>query len=173
MDTVSYPRSDIIFSTITNPSFIEYQKLSPGERYWGSVSIQVSCGNFAYFFTHIKSSSSTTSRELRLQFAACSGWRWQCKFRLERVDFSSPKLAILVMIILGSQPSSGFSYIKNKLIWPWNDLEVALVSSFNYATINPRGLCSYGPSFLMLRLMVTYEGLFEILHHDILMIFRK
>ena len=33
--------------------------------------------NFLYFFTHFKSSSSTTSRELRHQFAACSGWRWQ------------------------------------------------------------------------------------------------
>ena len=33
--------------------------------------------NFLYFFTHFKSSSSTTSRELRQQFAACSGWRWQ------------------------------------------------------------------------------------------------
>ena len=30
-------------------------------------------GTFLYFFTHIKSSSSTTSRELRQQFAACSG----------------------------------------------------------------------------------------------------
>ena len=30
---------------------------------------------FSNFFTHIKSSSSTTSRELRQQFAACSGWR--------------------------------------------------------------------------------------------------
>ena len=29
------------------------------------------------FFTHFKSSSFTTSRELRQQFAACSGWRWQ------------------------------------------------------------------------------------------------
>ena len=34
-------------------------------------------GNFLIFFTHFKSSSSTTSRELRQQFAACSGWRWQ------------------------------------------------------------------------------------------------
>ena len=33
--------------------------------------------NFLCFFTHIKSSSSTTRRELRQQFAACSGWRWQ------------------------------------------------------------------------------------------------
>ena len=32
---------------------------------------------FFWFITHIKSSSSTTSRELRQQFAACSGWRWQ------------------------------------------------------------------------------------------------
>ena len=30
-----------------------------------------------YFLNNIKSSSSTTSRELRQQFAACSGWRWQ------------------------------------------------------------------------------------------------
>ena len=29
-------------------------------------------GNFLYFLNHIKSSSSTTSRELRQQFAACS-----------------------------------------------------------------------------------------------------
>ena len=29
--------------------------------------------NFLQFFTHFKSSSSTTSRELRQQFAACSG----------------------------------------------------------------------------------------------------
>ena len=32
---------------------------------------------FFSFVTHFKSSSSTTSRELRLQFAACSGWRCQ------------------------------------------------------------------------------------------------
>ena len=43
-------------------------------------------GNFLYFFTHIKSSSSTTSRELRQQFAACSGWRWEWKNGLERVN---------------------------------------------------------------------------------------
>ena len=30
-------------------------------------------GNFLLFFTHFKSSSSTTSRELRQQFATCSG----------------------------------------------------------------------------------------------------
>ena len=30
-------------------------------------------GNFLKFFTHFKSSSSTTSRELRQQFPACSG----------------------------------------------------------------------------------------------------
>ena len=30
-------------------------------------------GNFLYFLNHIKSSSSTTSRELRQQFAACNG----------------------------------------------------------------------------------------------------
>ena len=30
-------------------------------------------GNFLQFLNHIKSSSSTTSRELRQQFAACSG----------------------------------------------------------------------------------------------------
>ena len=42
--------------------------------------------NFLYFFTHIKSSSSTTSRELRQQFAACSWWRWEWKVRLERVN---------------------------------------------------------------------------------------
>ena len=30
-------------------------------------------GNFHDFFTHVKSSSSTTSRELRQQFAVCSG----------------------------------------------------------------------------------------------------
>ena len=32
-------------------------------------------GNFLYFFTHIKSSSSSTSRELRQQFAVCRGCR--------------------------------------------------------------------------------------------------
>ena len=31
--------------------------------------------DFLYFLSHIKSSSSTTSRELRQQFAACSGLR--------------------------------------------------------------------------------------------------
>ena len=30
-------------------------------------------GNFLYFLNYLKSSSSTTSRELRQQFAACSG----------------------------------------------------------------------------------------------------
>ena len=29
------------------------------------------------FATNFKSSSSTTNRELRQQFAACNGWRWQ------------------------------------------------------------------------------------------------
>ena len=32
---------------------------------------------FSLILNHIKSSSSTTSRELRQQFAACSGCRWQ------------------------------------------------------------------------------------------------
>ena len=32
---------------------------------------------FFSFFTHFKLFSFTTSRELRQQFAACSGWRWQ------------------------------------------------------------------------------------------------
>ena len=32
---------------------------------------------FFLFDAHFKSSLSTTSRELRQQFAACSGWRWQ------------------------------------------------------------------------------------------------
>ena len=32
-------------------------------------------GNFLYFLNHIKSFSSTTSRQLRQQFAACSGRR--------------------------------------------------------------------------------------------------
>ena len=32
---------------------------------------------FVSFATHFKSSSSTTSRELRQQFAPCNGWRWQ------------------------------------------------------------------------------------------------
>ena len=36
---------------------------------------------FLYFFIHIKSSSSTTSRELRQHFAAFGGWIWQCKVR--------------------------------------------------------------------------------------------
>ena len=31
---------------------------------------------FSSIFNHFKSSSFTTSRELRQQFAACSGWRW-------------------------------------------------------------------------------------------------
>ena len=44
---------------------------------------------FSLFLNHIKSSLSTTSRELRQQFAACSGWRWQCKARLERVNVES------------------------------------------------------------------------------------
>ena len=34
-------------------------------------------GNFLIFLNHIKSSSFTTSRELRQQFTACSGWRWR------------------------------------------------------------------------------------------------
>ena len=38
---------------------------------------------FFNFFTHFKSSSSTTSRELRQQFAACSGWRWHVKSGLK------------------------------------------------------------------------------------------
>ena len=37
--------------------------------------------NFLQFLNHIKSYSSTTSRELRHQFAACSGWRWQWKIQ--------------------------------------------------------------------------------------------
>ena len=37
--------------------------------------------NFLCFFTHVKLSSSTISRELRKQFAACGGWRWQWKIQ--------------------------------------------------------------------------------------------
>ena len=57
--------------------------LFPGRlRFWidhfnGAVLI-ITIG--LYFFslaTHLKSSSSTTSRESRWQFAACSGWRWR------------------------------------------------------------------------------------------------
>ena len=51
-------------------------------------------GNFFYFFTHSKSCSSTTSRELRQRFAACSGWRWQCKVRLERVKVGGKLMKI-------------------------------------------------------------------------------
>ena len=36
--------------------------------------------------------SSTTSRELRQQFTACSGWRWQCKVRIERVKAGMTKV---------------------------------------------------------------------------------
>ena len=39
-------------------------------------------------------------------------------------------------------------------------------SSRNYVTIKPCGLYSYVSSFNMLRLIVVYDGLFEILHHD-------
>ena len=50
-----------------------------------------------------------------------------------------------------------FSKIKNKLIIePWNDTET-LVSSYIYATLKP--WYSYLQSFIMLRLMVAYEGL--------------
>ena len=41
---------------------------------------------FFNFFNQFKSSSSTTSRELRHQFAACSGWDDNDKFRLERFN---------------------------------------------------------------------------------------
>ena len=47
--------------------------------------------HFSLLFTHIKSFSYTTSRELRQQFAACSGWRWQMWNRLERVKTWSNK----------------------------------------------------------------------------------
>ena len=50
----------------------------------GKTGFLIHC-NFLYFFTHIKSSSSTTSRELRQQFAACSGEDDKVKFRLESV----------------------------------------------------------------------------------------
>ena len=33
------------------------------------------------FITHVKSSSFTASRELRQQFASCSGWRWHWYFK--------------------------------------------------------------------------------------------
>ena len=45
---------------------------------------------FSLLFTHFKLSSATTRRELRQQFAACSGWRWQCKVRFERVKVCDP-----------------------------------------------------------------------------------
>ena len=54
-------------------------------------------GNFLYFFTHFKSSSSTTNWELLQRVTACSGWRWQCKVRLEGVKNS---LVINVVIFL-------------------------------------------------------------------------
>ena len=44
------------------------------------------------FVTHLKSSSSTTCRELREQFAACSGWDDNCKFKHESVNTSRAAL---------------------------------------------------------------------------------
>ena len=46
-------------------------------------------GNFLKKFTRVKSSLSTTSRELRQQFAACSGEDDNGKFRIERVKPTS------------------------------------------------------------------------------------
>ena len=45
---------------------------------------------------------------------------------------------------------------------------MTMKSSCSYATIlESRGLYSYVPSFIILRLMFTYDGLFEILHNDL------
>ena len=43
---------------------------------------------------------------------------------------------------------------------------MTLVSSYSYATLKPWCLYSYVPSFIMLRLVVAYEGLFDILRHN-------
>ena len=43
---------------------------------------------------------------------------------------------------------------------------MTLLSSYNYATLKSWGLYSYVPSCIMLRLMIVYEGIIEILHHD-------
>ena len=72
------------------------------------------------------------------------------------------------MRILCSRPSykqCDFHTLKNKLIWPWNHIEITLVSSYIYSTFNPCGLCSYVPSFMKAHWMVAYEGLHEISHH--------
>ena len=56
-----------------------------------------------------------------------------------------------------------FSHIKIFNLFEF-DLEMTVMSSYNYATIKPWGL--YVPSCVMLRLMIAYEGLLEILHHN-------
>ena len=59
---------------------------------------------FFSFVTHFKSYSATTTRELLQQFATCSGWRWQSKFRLERVN--SLMSRILICLNELRQPTS-------------------------------------------------------------------
>ena len=44
---------------------------------------------------------------------------------------------------------------------------MTIVPSYDYATLKPWGLYSYVPSFIILRLVVAYEGLLEIIHHNL------
>ena len=56
-------------SVKTYPIFLQPRVL---ERKFHETGLPIHC-NFFKFLNHIKSSSSTTSRDLRQQFAACSG----------------------------------------------------------------------------------------------------
>ena len=62
-------------------------------------------GNFLEFLNHIKSYKSTASRELRQQFAAYSGWRWQWWTRSGLKDLSNrlsqATLSISLIVLFG------------------------------------------------------------------------
>ena len=58
-------KTELIFVQLT---------VAEGEFPWNSF---INTWQFSLIFHHFNSSSSTRSRELRQQFAACSGWSWQ------------------------------------------------------------------------------------------------
>ena len=78
------------------------------------------------------------------------------------INFYPSLTRFAIMRILDSHPSSQ----QCDFYSPWYDPEMTLVSSYNYATLKHSGLYSYVPSFInILLLMVSYEGIFEILHN--------
>ena len=75
------------------------------------------------------------------------------------INFYPSLTKFAIMRILDSHPSSQQCDFHS----PWNDPEMTLVSSYNYATLKHSRLYSYVPSFIII--LLSYEGIFEILHN--------